>query len=146
VDLKSIIQNVRQNLKPMEGFEDIKISTDIAEAVDYDSDPYLLEIIFHNMLENAIRFQKKAGSSDKFIKVKVHKHNANLVLNFIDNGIGINQEDADHIFKMFSQAALEHQTVGLGLYIVKQCVSKLNGSINLVRNNQKNTEFEIVLS
>ena len=130
----------------MEGFEEIKISTEIAEPVDYDSDPYLLEIIFHNMLENAIRFQKKAESFDKFIKVKVHKHHANLVLNFIDNGIGIKQVDADHIFKMFSQAALEHQTVGLGLYIVKQCVNKLNGSINLVPNNQKNTEFEIVLS
>jgi len=146
VDLKSIFQNVRHNLKSMEGFEEIKISTEIAEPADYDSDPYLLEIIFHNMLENAIRFQKKAESFDKFIKVKVHKHHANLVLNFIDNGIGIKQVDADHIFKMFSQAALEHQTVGLGLYIVKQCVNKLNGSINLVPNNQKNTEFEIVLS
>ncbi len=47
---------------------------------------------------------------------------------------------------MFSQAALEHQTVGLGLYIVKQCVTKLNGNINLVRSNQRNTEFEIVLA
>jgi len=145
VDLNSIFQNVQRNLKTMEGFEGIKISSEIAEATYYDSDPYLLEIIFYNMLENAIRFQKKAESFDKFIKVKVRKSNSNLVLSFIDNGIGIKKADADHIFKMFSQAALEHQTVGLGLYIVKQCVSKLNGSINLVRNNQKNTEFEIVL-
>jgi signal transduction histidine kinase len=146
VDLKSIFQNVQQSLKTMAGFEGIRISSEIAVTADYDSDPYLLEIIFRNMLENAIRFQRKAESADKFIKVKVRKNNSNLVLNFIDNGIGIKQADADDIFKMFSQAALEHQTVGLGLYIVKQCVSKLNGSINLVRNNQKNTEFEIVLS
>ncbi|HLZ16411.1 MAG TPA: HAMP domain-containing sensor histidine kinase, partial [Cyclobacteriaceae bacterium] len=146
VDFQSIFQNARHSLKSMDGFEDIKISSEIADATDYDSDPYLLEIIFHNMLENAIRFQKKADAVDKFIKVKVKKDNKNLVLNFIDNGIGIKQNDADHIFKMFSQAALEHQTIGLGLYIVKQCVNKLNGSINLVRNNQKNTEFEIVLA
>ncbi|MGC4023411.1 MAG: tetratricopeptide repeat-containing sensor histidine kinase [Cyclobacteriaceae bacterium] len=146
VNFDSIFSHVKSQLKTMEGYDEINITSDFISPVEYNSDPYLLEIIFHNMMENAIRFQKKSDTSDKFINIKVTKEKTNLVLTFIDNGIGISQSDVDHIFKMFSQAALQHHTVGLGLYIVKQCVSKLNGSINLVRNDQKNTEFEIVLA
>jgi signal transduction histidine kinase len=139
------MEQVKMNLKHIEGFEEIDITTTIDLEYDFYSDAFLVETIFHNMIENAVRFQKKSVSEHKFIKIRITQRSGTLVAAFIDNGIGIKQKDIDHIFKMFSKAALEHNTVGLGLYIVKQCVGKLNGSIALVHSDQQVTEFELTL-
>jgi sensor histidine kinase regulating citrate/malate metabolism len=95
------------------------------------------------MIENAVKFQKKSDQTYKFIRIGIKKDQSEIKISLVDNGIGIKEADQDHMYKMFSKAALEHQNVGLGLYIVKQCLSKLDGTINLLRNKEKLTEFEI---
>jgi signal transduction histidine kinase len=115
------------------------------EDIEFNSDYFLLETIFSNMLENAVKFQNKSEQTNKVISVSVSRRGKELVILFSDNGIGIKESDVDHIFKMFSQAALEHQNIGLGLYIVKQCIIKLGGNISLLRSQAYLTEFEVVL-
>jgi signal transduction histidine kinase/Tfp pilus assembly protein PilF len=145
IKFEQILDQVTSNLKRLEGFSEVQISANIDPATQYHSDSFLIETIFHNMLENAIRFQKKSTSEHKFVSIEVGRRNGSVLIRFRDNGIGIKQTDVEHIFNMFSKAALEHQTVGLGLYIVKQCVSKLNGTVTLVQSDQKHTEFEVKL-
>jgi signal transduction histidine kinase/Tfp pilus assembly protein PilF len=144
IDFDRILQNVRKNVKALEGYDQVEIVFEDSVRTYY-SDPFLIETIFHNMVENAVRFQRKSDLDYKFIRIRTRKQERDLIISFVDNGIGIRQNDADHIFKMFSQAALEHNTVGLGLYIVKQCVNKLNGSVSIVKSDQRLTEFEVVL-
>jgi len=140
-----LFEQVHIYLQNLSGYDSIKFELNYEEGLEFFSDSFLLKTIFHNMMENAVKFQNDSNQEHKLIKVSVTEKNSNLAVSFIDNGIGIREADMDHIFKMFSQAALGHQTVGLGLYIVKQCVSKLGGSINLVKNEQKLTEFEVIL-
>lgn len=145
IDFTAIYNQVLGFLKHVEGFDRIDFSF-TCEGVDaYYSDSFLIQTIFHNMLENAVKFQHDSLQHHKFISVSIHKVQQNIIISFKDNGIGIKESDVEHIFKMFSQAALEHQTVGLGLYTVKQCVSKLGGSIRLLRNKDRLTEFELTL-
>lgn len=145
INFNSLIEKVKDELKGMDGFYSIEFFPEIDPALRYESDPFLLETIFRNMLENAIRFQRKSDAHKKFIATRVEVRNQNVVLSFIDNGIGINENAIDDIFKMFSKAALEHHNVGLGLYIVRQCVNKLEGTIRLVKNPKGYTEFQITL-
>lgn len=145
IDFQKLLDKILQDLKKMEGYEGIEISTEVDSTIEYESDPFLLETIFHNMLENSIRFQKKSVEQRKFIATHVTVRNSTVVLTFTDNGIGINENAIEDIFKMFSKAALEHHNVGLGLYIVKQCVNKLEGIIRLVKNPKGYTEFQITL-
>lgn len=145
IDFQKLLDKVLKDLKKMEDFETIEIFTEVDPAIEYESDPFLLETIFHNMLENSIRFQKKSVEQRKFIATHVTLKNSTIVLTFTDNGIGINEHAIEDIFKMFSKAALEHHNVGLGLYIVKQCVNKLEGVIHLVKNPKGYTEFQITL-
>lgn len=144
INMEAILQIVKDRLKIMEGFDHINIVQEI-DKVSWNSDPVLLEIIVQNLLENAIRFQKKAEDSHRFIKVKLTHKNEKIHLTVTDNGIGISDDAIQHLYQMFSKAARDHQNLGLGLYIVKQAVEKLNGTVSLKRNNENLTEFEVIL-
>jgi signal transduction histidine kinase/tetratricopeptide (TPR) repeat protein len=144
VDFDKILSNVSRGLRDLEGFREVSIIPAIDPQTSMHSDPFLLEIIFHNMIENAVRFRNPSPQKEKTIHIDVTRQNGDLRISFKDNGIGIKPDDVEHLFNMFSSAALAHQTVGLGLYIVKQCVSKLNGSVQFIPSNQQ-TQFEIVL-
>ncbi|MGC4020452.1 MAG: tetratricopeptide repeat-containing sensor histidine kinase [Cyclobacteriaceae bacterium] len=144
IEFSEMILKIKSRLKMLDGFNEITFKEDI-EKMEFQSDPILLETIFHNMIENAIKFQKKSSEFNKFISIKVKRQNGSVHVSFIDNGIGIRSADTKEIFNMFTNAALEHKTVGLGLYIVKQCAAKLNGTVRIVPNANQYTEFELTL-
>jgi signal transduction histidine kinase len=73
------------------------------------------------------------------------KRNEQVHISVMDNGIGISEDSMQHLYQMFSKAARDHQNLGLGLYIVKQAVDKLNGTVSLKKNDDNLTEFEVVL-
>jgi signal transduction histidine kinase len=143
IDFPELLTQVLEKLKPMSGFDAVEIVRENKADVWY-SDPFLLELILTNMIENSIRFQKPSTAERKFVEIRTKKNGKNLQLAIIDNGIGIREPDMENLYKMFSKAAREHRNIGLGLYIVKQCLNKLNGSISLVQNDHGYTEFEIV--
>jgi len=140
-----IVEKVRTRLKPLTGYEEIDFEITIDEDIEFYSDDFLIETIFYNMMENAVKFQKKSTGSHKFVKTEIKEQNRKVFISFTDNGIGIKKTDTGHIFEMFSKAALEHQNVGLGLYIVRQSLSKIKGSISLIKSNEKSTKFQIEL-
>jgi signal transduction histidine kinase len=60
-----------------------------------------------------------------------------------DNGIGIESKYINKIFEMFFRATNEKSGSGLGLYIVKETLKKLNGKIKVLSTFGKGTEFII---
>ena len=62
-----------------------------------------------------------------------------------DNGSGIKAEFLDRIFEMFYRAKEDSPGTGLGLYIVKETVEKLNGRITVSSNIGQGTTFTITL-
>jgi signal transduction histidine kinase len=143
VKFDELLSQVLDKLRTMNGFKEVDIINENKFDVWY-SDPFLLELVLTNMIENSIRFQKPSTSERKFVKIQSRKKGNNIHLSIVDNGIGIKEPDLENLYKMFSKAARDHRNIGLGLYIVKQCLNKLNGAISLVQNNDGYTEFEIV--
>jgi signal transduction histidine kinase len=144
ISFGEMIGRVKNRLRTLDGYNEITFKEDI-ENIEFQSDPVLVETIFHNLLENAVKFQKKSGQFNKFISIIVKRQNGAVHVSFIDNGIGIRKTDDQELFAMFTNAALEHKTIGLGLYIVKQCAAKLNGTVRIVPNPNSYTEFELTL-
>lgn len=62
-----------------------------------------------------------------------------------DNGIGIDNIYLSRIFDMFFRASENSQGSGLGLYITKQVVNKLKGTITVTSELKKGTSFFIYL-
>src|SRR3546814_12319416 len=83
-------------------------------------------------------------SSDlQWIDVQVSNSNGTLKLQVSDNGIGIDQEHQNKVFDMFYRGTFQSKGSGLGLYIVKETVAKMNGTV-LMRSEERRVGKELV--
>jgi signal transduction histidine kinase len=64
---------------------------------------------------------------------------------FSDNGVGIDEDKVGNIFEMFYRASEVSEGSGLGLYIVKNAVERLKGSIEVESKRNYGTTFTIIL-
>ncbi len=105
-------------------------------------DKKIVEIIFRNILYNAIKYSSKNST----VTIKIHT-NKYVTVNIEDSGIGIPSDDQKLIFKRFFRAknALHFQGAGIGLNIVKHHIEALGGSINFKSIENKGTTFNVKL-
>ena len=101
------------------------------------TDKKLLKNILINLLTNAIKF------SDEGSPVEITSNTTGLVaeVTVSDKGIGIGEEEQEHLFSSFFRAknAMNIQGTGLGLHIVKRYLDLLNGNVHLQSELNKGT-------
>jgi signal transduction histidine kinase len=108
----------------------ISFEVNISHDVTVGSDKNRLKVIMSNLISNAIRYHDER-KPDQFIRLFVEVRDRNFYLKVEDNGQGIAHEYHTRIFDMFYRANEKSKGSGLGLYIVKEALSKLSGSIHL---------------
>ncbi len=103
-----------------------------------------LQSILYNLIGNALKYKKE--SVDIKIKVSTELKDKNVLLKIEDNGRGIDLERfGEKMFKMYSRFNVETKGKGLGLYLVKQQVESMNGSITVKSKINQGTTFSILL-
>lgn len=115
----------------------------------YGSSLHMKQILL-NLVDNAIKYNKKDGYVELNVNVKRHKEDLiTYVFVVKDNGLGIDKEYLDHIFEPFSQ---ENQNfneyrlgTGLGMSIVKGLVELMKGSISVISKKGEGSTFEVVI-
>jgi signal transduction histidine kinase len=129
-----------------ETFNQLKFATTANKSVEkiisvqqekpFYSDRWRLKVILNNIISNAIRYR---NGKDPVIRVNVEitEHLAKMAIE--DNGKGIEQEHLPHLCKMFYRATDDGAGSGLGLYIVKEALDKLQGNINIESEVGKGT-------
>jgi signal transduction histidine kinase len=103
-----------------------------------------LNTLLENLISNAIKYHK-INQTDSFIKIIGQSDQNKLLLSIIDNGIGIAPEHHKKIFDMFFRLSGNKNGSGIGLYIVKDTVQILGGSIQVHSEEGKGTTFNIIL-
>lgn len=105
-------------------------------------DKRLLRNILLNLISNAIKFSSENGT----IEV-IAGQGEKLTISVKDAGIGISEEDQQHLFERFFRAknAINIQGTGLGLHIVSKYIELLNGSIHLTSALGKGTTITIII-
>ncbi|MEQ9374919.1 MAG: HAMP domain-containing sensor histidine kinase [Imperialibacter sp.] len=101
--------------------------------------------IFNNILNNAVKFQNKLVD-ESYLRISILEGGDYLRITFEDNGVGIKAEYLPNLFQMFQRATDRVEGSGLGLYIVKQMVTKLGGNIKLTSEYGRGTKIEIDLA
>ena len=142
VDFARIISENIENLQYLPGAKKIQIIKELTGRTDFQSDPKRIGILFNNLMSNAIRYHDMA-KDEPFIKVSVTVEKDQTILEVSDNGRGIEEDYLENIFEMFFRAATDSQGSGLGLYIVKETVEKLKGSISVASKPLVGTTFSI---
>ena len=146
IDILNYLKNNRLDLE----ISSINIKNEIAAAIEMNSiyndhvkvrvldnytgefytDKNRLRIILNNLISNAYRYSKH-GSIEKNIEIRTTNDDNHLVLTISDNGVGIGEEYLDKIFDMFFKTDEKSKGSGLGLYITKETLVKLEGSIEV---------------
>jgi signal transduction histidine kinase len=142
IDFNQLQADLQTKLPFMKNYEHIRFQVEMEKGLICCSDYDLLFFIICNLLENAIKFQKQSYLPG-VVLLKIRSRTDRLVIDVIDNGIGIRPEEASLIFDMFSRAAGKHKSAGMGLYMVKKGVEKLGGQVTLADHPTGLTNFRI---
>jgi signal transduction histidine kinase len=120
----------------------IKTQTSVLLNRPFVSYPAMVKIIVENLVENSIFFRV---TNEPYITLKAYQENDQFIIEIEDNGQGIRDEYKDKVFDMYFRANDRSKGNGLGLYIVKKAVQKLNGTIRLTTDFGNGTRFRITL-
>jgi signal transduction histidine kinase len=142
VDLADIVQEAVSLVNKEAGRKEIIIKTDIDPTVPaLWSDPNQIRQILINLLTNAIQ----ASESRSLINIMTRKASDGILLSVIDNGAGIPKTDIDRIFEPFFSTKTPNQGTGLGLYVTKEILTRLGGTIEVESRVGEGTRFDVSL-
>jgi len=140
VYLREIIDEIIASHHEDLGRKHIRIEIDMQSIKPLISYPAMVKIILENLIENSIQF---AGFVEPFIRIQVMQVEGHVLVRIVDNGQGIDQQYQDQVFDMYFRGNERSKGNGLGLYIVKKAVQKLNGSITFSSTYGEGTSFEV---
>lgn len=144
VDVKDIISECLSSVSNVINFE--KVHFKIKNSVDFKilTDASTIKTIIFHLLENAVNFMQ-IDNEQSFVKLTVKYESNFLVIEVADNGQGIKKELQSEVFNMFYRANERSTGSGLGLYIVRYAVEKLNGSIQLKSKELSGTKISVYI-
>ncbi|RZJ81141.1 MAG: HAMP domain-containing histidine kinase, partial [Flavobacterium sp.] len=92
---------------------------------------------------NAIKYQK-VGEPNKKVEINVDVAKDKAEISISDNGMGILNEHLEKIFTQFFKSKVQHGS-GLGLFIVKEALNKIDGRIAVSSDLDHGTTFKITI-
>lgn len=144
INLAQLVDEVWETLQFSPDAKNIQFEADIPEELEVLSDRSRLTVVLSNLISNAIRYHD-SRKQERFIRLRVSLNSYGFYINVEDNGQGISPEYHQRIFDMFYRANEHSQGSGLGLYIVKETLDKLSGSIHLISSPGVGSTFTIRL-
>jgi signal transduction histidine kinase len=120
----------------------VALKLDVEQAGAFQTDRHRLAVVLNNLVGNAVRYHNP-GVAEPWVRVRVAAGPGLATITVADNGIGIGAEYLPRIFDMFFRATDRATGSGLGLYIVKEVVDKLGGTIQVESEVGKGTVFTV---
>lgn len=122
------------------------IDIDIDTSIEIFADRFMLETIFSNLIENALKYAGKENP----ITIYSFQNESSVQFGVKDNGPGVPKELKDDIFKKFFRVGNEEvrtqKGTGLGLFIVAELVRMHNGTITCEDNQPNGLNFRITMN
>jgi len=145
VNLGEVASSAIVTVQPYAIQMDVIINLDVRSDVIILADPDDMEIIFNNLISNAVKYNKQGGRVD----IVIDSSDCEAILIITDTGIGITKNDTENLFTEFVRIRNEKTRnisgSGLGLSIVKKVVELYHGAIKVESTPDVGTEFTIRL-
>lgn len=120
----------------------IRIIVNIEQPAPFVTDKNLFRVAISHLLSNAINFQDNA-KDHKQININIRTNATVCIVQIADNGIGIKEKILPHIFQLFYRGSDQSTGTGTGLYIVKEIVDKMDGTIAVSSQPARGSDFII---
>ncbi len=142
--LDELIQEAIEHTK-RKTFEHSIIYKPLDDIILVEADARLIIQVIFNLLDNAIKYTPK----DSIIEIKVTPQDHYVIVDIMDNGKGIPDENKPHIFDMFytgnQKVADSHRSLGLGLALCKSIINSHHGTIIVLDNIPQGSIFRFTL-
>ena len=107
------------------------------------SDAGRIGVVFNNLLTNALQYHSPKRPLE--LRLNVHTNEEEVVIRLTDNGSGIPESILPHVCTMFFRGTESSQGAGLGLYIVREIVNRLSGSLDVASVYREGTTVTVHL-
>lgn len=136
------IEKAEEQVKPLAENKNIEIRVTGENCIVQYDKKWTLEAIC-NLLENAIKYTNQNGK----IIINLEKLETFLKIDIIDNGIGIDEENINNIFKRFFRERKVNniEGIGIGLYLSKNIIEAQNGYIKVKSKVNEGSTFSVFL-
>ena len=144
VKLDEVLLNVISKLSQKADSKNIKIELEKLDIIEMNTNKFLVQTIFINIIDNAIKYSKEEGGK---ILISLFKEGNNIIFKVKDNGIGINENEIENLTERFYRVDKARNRgikgFGLGLSIVQKALEILDGKIEFISEEDKGTEVII---
>lgn len=143
VDINELLETTLKRLRPIARKRDIEVVLESLRPVTAEVDEVKISQIFTNLVENAIKYNKEHG----WVKVLLDADHQFFTVEVSDSGIGIPEEDYEHIYERFYRVDKSHSReiggTGLGLAITRNAILLHRGSIKVSSVEGQGTTFTV---
>jgi PAS domain S-box-containing protein len=143
INFEEIAREAFHDLQYLPNSERTTLSVQQDNDIAFYSDPFIIKPIFYCLLKNSMTYTDNTQAC--IIDISVTRENDRIRLQVSDNGDGIPPEFLPRVFDMFYRAHKKARGPGLGLYIVKHIVDKLNGTVGISSQKDSGTTVIILL-
>lgn len=143
VNINALVERILKQLRPIAAKRNIEVVFESFRPVSAEVDEVKLSLAITNLVENAIKYNVENG----WVHVTLNADHKSLYLEIADSGIGIPQEETEHIFERFYRVDKSHSReiggTGLGLSIARSAVVMHRGAIRVYSQIGKGTTFTV---
>jgi len=142
LNFHDLVNEVLQELAFWPEARKVSFKNTVAEQAILRTDSRRMKVVLHNLISNSVKYADFT-KPDSFIHIDFHRNGAGNTIVISDNGMGIQKEKQSRIFEMYYRATDRSQGSGLGLFIVKEIILKLGGTIEVKSSHGAGASFII---
>lgn len=140
IDFNKLVDECVNSCQYLPSFKSVTIQKEI-EEIEFQSEWAIINTILQNLIENAIKYAR--NDRPAYVKIVIRREPSFVSISVQDNGQGIAEAHQPNIFNMFYRANDRAQGSGLGLYILKRAVERLNGMIEFTSSVETGSVFNV---
>ncbi|HLN20187.1 MAG TPA: hybrid sensor histidine kinase/response regulator [Bacteroidales bacterium] len=145
VSLREVAEGSVSTVQPYAIQMDVGIKLNAVSDVKIMADPSDIEIVFNNLISNAVKYNKPGGKAE----ITIEENEIEAIITITDTGIGISRNDTENLFTEFVRIRNDKTRnisgSGLGLSIVKKVIELYNGSINVESTPDVGSSFKVTI-
>ena len=143
IEPNTIVKSILSEMRFSPGFDQVAFDVRSSLKESFTGNFETVYTFLKHLMSNAVKYRNPKSNTE--VQVVFSEKNNETIIDVIDNGVGINGNDIENIFDKGFRGSKSTEGYGLGLYFIRRCLSRCNGSISVESELGVGSKFTITL-
>lgn len=143
IEPNTIVKSILSEMRFSPGFDQVAFDVRSSLKESFTGNFETVYTFLKHLMSNAVKYRNPKSNTE--VQVVFSEKNNETIIDVIDNGVGINGNDIENIFDKGFRGSKSTEGYGLGLYFIRRCLSRYNGSISVESELGVGSKFTITL-